>query len=227
MEAEGGAEETAAGAPHATAAGRHRRRTAASAAAELAASQQYHVVLPLHSAIPAAVLSLHSPHAPPRQPPLQAGWAVVPFSLLLLSGSPTRGAGQLLPNGTTGAAAAAHWHQQEHQQKMHGMLQSQRQRKPHLGAAGAHHAPRDLVTLCSHAHSCGSPGSAVADDWQLLQWADSTPMATDDGHPAGLSLQLPSFLHTAPSTHAALARASSSGSSDSSDSTSSSDSMEE
>ncbi|PSC68414.1 ATPase isoform A [Micractinium conductrix] len=191
MEAEGGAEETAAGAPHATAAGRHRRRTAASAAAELAASQQYHVVLPLHSAIPAAVLSLHSPHAPPRQPPLQAGWAVVPFSLLLLSGSPTRGAGQLLPNGTTGAAAAAHWHQQEHQQKMHGMLQSQRQRKPHLGAA------------------------------------DSTPMATDDGHPAGLSLQLPSFLHTAPSTHAALARASSSGSSDSSDSTSSSDSMEE
>ena len=54
---------------------------------------------------------------------------------------------------------------------MHGMLQSQRQRKPHLGAAGAHHAPRDLVTLCSHAHSCGSPGSAVADDWQLLQWA--------------------------------------------------------
>ena len=116
MEAEGGAEETAAGAPHATAAGRHRRRTAASAAAELAASQQYHVVLPLHSAIPAAVLSLHSPHAPPRQPPLQAGWAVVPFSLLLPSGSPTRGAGQLLPNGTTGAAAAAHWHQQEHQQ---------------------------------------------------------------------------------------------------------------
>ncbi|PSC68446.1 dnaJ-like protein subfamily C member 10 isoform X1 isoform B [Micractinium conductrix] len=191
MEAEGGAEEAAAGAPNATAAGRHRRRTAASAAAELAASQQYHVVLPLHSAIPAAVLSLHSPHAPPRQPPLQAGWAVVPFGPLLPPGSPTRGAGQLLPNGASGAAAAAHWHQQEHQQKVHGMLQSQRQRKPHLGAA------------------------------------DSTPMATDDGHPAGLSLQLPSFLHTAPSTHAALAPASSSGSSDSSDSTSSSDSMEE